>query len=147
MKRRSINRHISTSSSTEADCSFLQCQSQFETLTGDALAFLIDGVMRRAWSVNRSAQFLRFLVGGRFYKLNRRLKDTELQSHSHLWEKKDLCHVRANLLLMKVTLFMLQSTDRLVNFTINYCSLILTTLKLMATGLADRAAQVASCRI
>lgn len=100
MKRRSINRHISTSSSTEADCSFLQCQSQFETLTGDALAFLIDGVMRRAWSVNRSAQFLRFLVGGRFYKLNRRLKDTELQSHSHLWEKKDLCHVRANLLLM-----------------------------------------------
>lgn len=147
MKRRSINRHISTSSSTEADCSFLQCQSQFETLTGDALAFLIDGVMRRAWSVNRSAQFLRFLVGGRFYKLNRRLKDTELQSHSHLWEKKDLCHVRANLLLMKVTLFMLQSTDRLVNFTINYCSLILTTLKLMATGLADRAAQVASCGI
>lgn len=145
MKRRSINRHISTSSSTEADCSFLQCQSQFETLTGDALAFLIDGVMRRAWSVNRSAQFLRFLVGCCFYKLNRRLKDTELQSHSHLWEKKDLCHVRANLLLMSDSRS--RSTDRLVNFTINYCSLILTTLKLMATGLADRAAQVASCGI
>lgn len=100
MRRQSINRHISTPSSTEADCSFLQCQSQFETLTGDALAFLIDGVMRRAWSVNRSAQFLRFLVGGRFYELNRRLKDTELQSHSHLWEKKDFCHVSAKLLLM-----------------------------------------------
>lgn len=44
---------------------------QFETLTRDALALLIDGMMRRAWCINRAAQLLRFLIGCRLYKLNR----------------------------------------------------------------------------
>lgn len=56
-----------------------------DTLTGDAFALLIHGVMRRARGIDGAAQFLRLLVGRRLYELDGRLKDTELQSHSHLW--------------------------------------------------------------
>lgn len=73
---------------------------QFEVLTRDALSLLIHGVMRWAWGINWAAQLLRFLIGCRLYEFNRWLKDAELQSHSHLWEKqvrdKDLCHVRSS---------------------------------------------------
>lgn len=68
MRRRSINRHISTSAAPKQSGSL---QRRLETLTSDALAFLVDGVMRRGRGVNRTAQLLRFLVGCRLYELNR----------------------------------------------------------------------------
>ena len=61
---------------------------QSAVLTCNALTLLIDGVMRRTRCIDGTAQLLRFLVGCRLYELNRWLEDSELQSHSHLWENK-----------------------------------------------------------
>ena len=70
---------------------------QSETLTCDALALLMDGMMWRARWINWAAQLLRFLIGCRLNKLDSRLKNAELQRYGHLWEKtkvSELCHVR-----------------------------------------------------
>lgn len=68
----------------------------FETLTCNALALLINGMMWRALCIDRAAQPLWLLIGRRLDKLDGWLKDTELQRHRHLWGKKYMFffHVR-----------------------------------------------------
>lgn len=44
---------------------------RLETLTCNALALLMDGMVRRARCIHRTTQLLRFVIGCRLYELNR----------------------------------------------------------------------------
>lgn len=66
----------------------LEEMHQVIAITCNALALLIDGVMRGGWCIDRAAELGRLLVGCRLYELNGRLEDSELQGHSHFWGKR-----------------------------------------------------------